>query len=217
MMAQFRRFKEQYPGALLLFRVGAFYETFNDDAVEVSRLLNITLTKRGDDPMAGFPHHALDNYLPKLVRKGKRVAICDQMEDVYKRQIVHDPVMLHENDTTEEVVHAFERYDLVAIPVVDSIGRLVGVITVDDVVDEMRDLNEKDYQLASGLSQDVESSDTVTRQIGARLPWLMLGMVGGVLNSMILGNYDTVFASVPAVSLFIPLMGGTGGNVGMQS
>ncbi|WP_288947317.1 DNA mismatch repair protein MutS [uncultured Porphyromonas sp.] len=81
MMAQFRRFKEQSPGALLLFRVGDFYETFNDDAVEVSRLLNITLTKRGDDPMAGFPHHALDNYLPKLVRKGKRVAICDQMED----------------------------------------------------------------------------------------------------------------------------------------
>lgn len=81
MMAQFRRFKEQYPGALLLFRVGDFYETFGDDAVEVSRLLNITLTKRGDDPMAGFPFHALDNYLPKLVRKGKRVAICDQMED----------------------------------------------------------------------------------------------------------------------------------------
>lgn len=134
-----------------------------------------------------------------------------------KHIIVRDPVVLHENDTTEEVVRAFGRYDLVAIPVVDSIGRLVGVITVDDVVDEMRDMHERDYQLASGLSQDVESSDTVTRQIGARLPWLLLGMVGGVLNSVILGNYDNVFASVPAVSLFIPLMGGTGGNVGMQS
>ncbi|MDO5017303.1 MAG: magnesium transporter [Porphyromonas sp.] len=134
-----------------------------------------------------------------------------------KNIIVRDPVIVHENDSVEEVVRTFERYDLVAIPVVDSIGRLSGVITVDDVVDQMRELHEKDYQLASGLSQDVESTDTVTRQIGARLPWLLLGMVGGVLNSIILGNYDTVFAEVPAVSLFIPLMGGTGGNVGMQS
>lgn len=134
-----------------------------------------------------------------------------------KHIIVRDPVSLHENDATEEVVRTFDRYDLVAIPVVDSIGRLVGVITVDDVVDEMRDMHERDYQLASGLSQDVESSDTVTRQIGARLPWLLLGMVGGILNSVILGNYDNVFTSIPAVSLFIPLMGGTGGNVGMQS
>lgn len=88
---------------------------------------------------------------------------------------------------------------------------------MDDVVDEMREIHEKDYQLASGLSQDVESSDTFTRQIGARLPWLLFGMVGGMLNSIILGNYDAVFAQIPAVSLFIPLMGGTGGNVGMQS
>lgn len=81
MMAQFSRFKEEYPGTILLFRVGDFYETFREDAVEVANLLNITLTKRADDPMAGFPFHALDTYLPKLVRKGKRVAICDQMED----------------------------------------------------------------------------------------------------------------------------------------
>lgn len=134
-----------------------------------------------------------------------------------KHVILRDPIVVHENDPVEEVVRTFERYDLVAIPVVDSIGRLVGVITVDDVVDEMRELHEKDYQLASGLSKDVESSDTLVRQIGARLPWLLLGMVGGMLNSVILGNYDNVFAAVPAISLFIPLMGGTGGNVGMQS
>ncbi|MDD7438791.1 MAG: magnesium transporter [Bacteroidales bacterium] len=134
-----------------------------------------------------------------------------------KHVIIRDPIVVHENDSVEEVVRAFERYDLVAIPVVDSIGRLVGVITVDDVVDQMRELHEKDYQLASGLSSDVESSDKVVRQIGARLPWLLLGMVGGMLNSVILGGYDNVFAAVPAISLFIPLMGGTGGNVGMQS
>jgi DNA mismatch repair protein MutS len=83
---QYNQIKAQYPGALLLFRVGDFYETFGDDAVKASRILGITLTKRHnggaeDTPLAGFPHHSLDTYLPKLVRAGERVAICDQLED----------------------------------------------------------------------------------------------------------------------------------------
>lgn len=87
MMKQFYDFKAKYPEALLLFRCGDFYETYCDDAVTASRILGITLTKRNNgagvkgDEMAGFPHHALDTYLPKLVRAGKRVAICDQLED----------------------------------------------------------------------------------------------------------------------------------------
>ena len=87
MMKQFFDFKAKYPEALLLFRCGDFYETYCDDAVTASRILGITLTKRNNgagvkgDEMAGFPHHALDTYLPKLVRAGKRVAICDQLED----------------------------------------------------------------------------------------------------------------------------------------
>ncbi|TGE17859.1 DNA mismatch repair protein MutS [Hymenobacter elongatus] len=86
LMKQYYQLKEQHPGALLLFRVGDFYETFGEDAVTSSRILDITLTKRGagtasETPLAGFPHHALDTYLPKLVRAGQRVAICDQLED----------------------------------------------------------------------------------------------------------------------------------------
>ena len=86
MMTQYRSFKKKYPDAILLFRVGDFYETFADDAIEMSTLVGITLTKRGnggatDIPLAGFPYHALDTYLPKLVAQGKRVAICDQVED----------------------------------------------------------------------------------------------------------------------------------------
>lgn len=134
-----------------------------------------------------------------------------------KNVMLKDPFMLHVNDTIDEVINAFDKYDLVAIPVVDSIERLVGVITVDDVVDEMREQHEKDYQLASGLSQDVESSDSLFKQTGARLPWLLMGMIGGIFNSVLLGRYESVFATIPAVSLFIPLIGGTGGNVGMQS
>ena len=85
-MKQYSAIKAKYAGALLLFRVGDFYETFGEDAHTAARILNITLTKRSngaaaDVPLAGFPHHALDNYLPKLVRAGQRVAICDQLED----------------------------------------------------------------------------------------------------------------------------------------
>lgn len=86
LMKQYNAIKAKYPGALLLFRVGDFYETFGEDAIAASKVLDIVLTKRGngsasETALAGFPHHALDTYLPKLVRAGKRVAICDQLED----------------------------------------------------------------------------------------------------------------------------------------
>src|SRR5690554_4534116 len=86
LMKQYYGIKNKYPDAILLFRVGDFYETFSDDAVKVSGILGITLTKRANGAaqsveLAGFPHHALDTYLPKLVRAGERVAVCDQLED----------------------------------------------------------------------------------------------------------------------------------------
>ena len=85
-MKQYNAVKAQYPGTVLLFRVGDFYETFGSDAVEVAKILGIVLTKRANGAaseveLAGFPHHALDTYLPKLVRAGRRVAVCDQLED----------------------------------------------------------------------------------------------------------------------------------------
>ena len=87
MMKQFYDLKAKHPDAVLLFRCGDFYETYMEDAVTAARILGITLTHRsnkgrtGQTEMAGFPHHALDTYLPRLVRAGKRVAICDQLED----------------------------------------------------------------------------------------------------------------------------------------
>ena len=92
LMQQYNGIKAKYPGALLLFRVGDFYETFGNDAVKASNILGITLTKRSNgssnDALAGFPHHALDTYLPKLVRSGLRVAICDQLEDPKKTKSI---------------------------------------------------------------------------------------------------------------------------------
>ena len=128
-----------------------------------------------------------------------------------------DPVSVKTDTPINDVAMTFEKYDLVAVPVIDSIGRLVGQITVDDIMDEVREQSEREYQLASGLSQDVESNDTVFTRTAARLPWLLIGMLGGIGNSMILGNFDSTFAAHPEMALYIPLIGGTGGNVGTQS
>lgn len=134
-----------------------------------------------------------------------------------KHVMQKDPISVHVDTPLDEVAQVIEKYDLVAIPVLDSIGRLVGQITVDDVMDEVREQSERDYQLASGLSQDVETDDNVMKQTKARLPWLLIGMLGGIGNSMILGNFDATFAAHPEMALYIPLIGGTGGNVGTQS
>jgi magnesium transporter len=134
-----------------------------------------------------------------------------------KHVMKKDPISVHEDDSIEEVVQVIEKYNLVALPVIDSIGRLAGRITIDDVMDEVREQHERDYQLASGISQDVETSDNVFQQTAARLPWLVIGMIGGLGNSFILGGYEAGFAANPKMALFIPLIGGTGGNVGIQS
>lgn len=134
-----------------------------------------------------------------------------------KHVMEEDPVAVKADTPIDEVALDFEKYDLVAMPVVDSIGRLLGRITVDDVMDQVRESSERDYQLASGLSSDVETDDSMFTQTKARLPWLLIGMLGGIGNSMILGNFEAGFAADPALALFIPLIGGTGGNVGTQS
>lgn len=128
-----------------------------------------------------------------------------------------NPVSVKVDMPLDEVAIDFEKYDLVAMPVVDSIGRLVGQITVDDVMDQVREQSERDYQLASGLSSDVDADDSVWTQTKARLPWLLIGIIGGIVNSLILGGFEQQLAMVTALAFFIPLIGGTGGNVGVQA
>ena len=128
-----------------------------------------------------------------------------------------DPVAVRTDTPIEDLALDFEKYDLVAMPVVDSIGRLVGQITVDDVMDQVREQSERDYQLASGISSDVDASDSLWSQVKARLPWLLIGVVGGIVNSLILTGFEAQIAAVTALAIFIPLIGGTGGNVGVQA
>ena len=128
-----------------------------------------------------------------------------------------DPVSVRTDAPIDEVAIDFEKYDLVAVPVIDSIGRLMGQITVDDVMDEVREQSERDFQLASGISSDVDASDSVFAQTKARIPWLLIGIVGGIINSLILGGFEAQIAAITALAIFIPLIGGTGGNVGVQA
>ena len=93
LMKQYNAIKKEHPKTLLLFRVGDFYETFGEDAIKTSKILEIVLTKRANGAashieLAGFPHHALDTYLPKLVKAGLRVAVCDQLEDPKKKKVL---------------------------------------------------------------------------------------------------------------------------------
>ena len=134
-----------------------------------------------------------------------------------KQVMEQAPVAVKTDTSIEEVAQVIEKYDIVAVPVIDSIGRLVGRITVDDVMDEVREQSERDYQLASGISQDIESTDTVFDQTKARLPWLLIGIAGGIASATILGGFEGSLGRNPVLALFIPLIGGTGGNVGIQS
>lgn len=143
--------------------------------------------------------------------------ITDPSVSKIKHVMEADPYAVQTDTPIEDVVLDFEKYDLVAMPVVDSIGRLVGRITVDDVMDEVREQQERDYQLASGLSSDVDADDSVLAQTKARIPWLLIGIIGGIIASLILGGFEQQIAQVTALALFIPLIGGTGGNVGVQA
>ena len=128
-----------------------------------------------------------------------------------------DVISVDVDTPIEEIAPLIEKYNLVAIPVVDKINRLVGQITVDDVMDEVREQAEHDQQLTAGLTQDVESDDSVLYQTRARLPWLIIGMLGGICSSMLLGCFENTLGDHPEMALFIPLLAGMGGNVGVQS
>lgn len=134
------------------------------------------------------------------------------------KDISNTDVISVKTDThSEEVAIIMKKYDLVALPVIDSIGRLMGRITIDDVVDIIKEEAEKDYQMASGISEDVESTDNVWLLTRARIPWLLIGLLGGVLVAKVIGLYEIDLGMYPEMAFFIPLIAAMGGNVGVQS
>ena len=117
----------------------------------------------------------------------------------------------------EEVARIMDKYDLVSIPVVDLQGKLVGRITIDDIVELIREEADKDFQMASGISENVEANASLWRLSRARLPWLFIGMFGGILGAQVIGNFEVQIGKIPALAFFIPLVAAMGGNVGVQS
>lgn len=134
------------------------------------------------------------------------------------KNLIDPDIIIAKTDTpSEEVARLMEKYDLVALPVVDGIGRLAGRITIDDVVDVIREEAEQDYQLMSGITQDVDFSDSVFKLSRSRIPWLLIGMFGGICGSIILGAYEENIAKYAELALFLPLVAAMGGNAGIQS
>ena len=135
------------------------------------------------------------------------------ISDIYIPKV--DYVNVHTE--AEDVARIMQKYDLEAIPVVDEQGVLVGRITIDDIVDFIKEEAEKDYQMAAGISQDVEADDGIIKQTRARLPWLLIGMLGGLGAASIIASFQTILENFPKLLIFVPLIQATAGNVGVQS
>lgn len=135
------------------------------------------------------------------------------IKDLFKK----DSISVLDTEPAESVALKMEKYDLVVIPVVDNKNKLLGRITIDDALDVIKEEAEKDYQLASGISEKVESSDSLFVISRARLPWLLIGMLGGILGAYVIGFFEEHLKENAVMASFIPLILAMGGNVGVQS
>lgn len=135
------------------------------------------------------------------------------ISDVYIKKV--DYVRVDTKDV--EVARIMQKYDLEAIPVIDELDRLVGRVTIDDIIDIIKEEADKDYQLAAGISQDVEADDSILELTKARLPWLVLALFGGFVSVRVLGIFEPAMEKHATLFLFTPLIAAMGGNVGVQS
>lgn len=135
------------------------------------------------------------------------------VKEVYNQKVTS----VKSTTPAEDVANLMERYDMVVVPVVDEMGRLLGRITIDDVVDVIKEEAERDYQLASGITDDVDSGSNLFQVTKARLPWLVIGLVGGLISASVISTQESRLADLPKLAFFIPLIAAMGGNVGVQS
>lgn len=204
-------YKENTAGALMAKELVKVYETWTvagcmrrirGQAKDVTRVHSIYVVDK-ENKLVG-----------RLSLKDLIIAKSDQqIADILKVKV--DYVNVNEDD--EEVAKIMAKYDLEAIPVVDDNNVLLGRITIDDIVDVLKDEAERDYQLAAGLTQDVDSDDSILDLTKARLPWLFLGLIGGIGAFIIMEGFQGVFEKYAALFFFTPLIAAMAGNVGVQS
>jgi len=155
-----------------------------------------------------------EQLIGRLSLKDLIVAKSDQkIADIAKDSVD----WVHVNDDVEDVAKVMAKYDLEAIPVVDDNQTLLGRITIDDIVDVLKEEADKDYQLAAGITQEVEADDSILQLTKARLPWLVLGLFGGLGSVFIMKGFEEVMETVPSLFFYTPLIAAMAGNVGVQS
>ncbi|MFP4844332.1 magnesium transporter [Winogradskyella sp. PE311] len=204
-------YDEDTAGGLMAKELVKVYETWTvagclrrirGQAKEVSRVHSIYVVNK-EEKLIG-----------RLSLKDLIVAKSDQkIADIAKDNVD----WVNVNDDEEDVAKVMAKYDLEAIPVVDDNQVLLGRITIDDIVDVLKEEAEKDYQLAAGITQEVEADDNVWELTRARLPWLVLGLFGGLGSVFIMKGYENIMDTVPSLFFYTPLIAAMAGNVGVQS
>tara|TARA_B110000503_G_scaffold55259_1_gene88682 strand:- start:1473 stop:2822 length:1350 start_codon:yes stop_codon:yes gene_type:complete len=204
-------YEEDTAGALMAKELVKVYETWTvagcmrrirGQAKEVTRVHSIYVVDK-EDKLVG-----------RLSLKDLIIAKSEQkIADISKAKV--DAVNVNEN--VEEVAKIMAKYDLEAIPVVNNNAVLLGRITIDDILDVLKEEADKDYQMAAGLTQDVDSDDSIFELTKARLPWLFLGLIGGVGAFIIMEGFQDVFSTYATLFFFTPLIAAMAGNVGVQS
>ncbi len=175
------------------------------------------IRKQADNVDVMYAVYVLDNHERLIGMLSLKKLIIShplaRIEEIYEPDLQY----VKTTTTSEEIAEIMQKFDLVVLPVVDQIGRLVGRITIDDVVDVIRETADENIQRMSGISDDVDSNDALWRLSRARIPWLLVGMCGGIIGSRIIGSYEENIKINPEMAYFIPLIGAMGGNVGVQS
>lgn len=175
------------------------------------------IRQQAEDVNKVYTVYVVDDY-DELVGWVSLKAILLAKEKMTVSEIYNDNIIFEYTYTSgEEVAATIQKYDLVALPIVDAFNRLVGRITFDDIIDFVKDEADKDYQMLSGISGGKDSSDTVISNTRARLPWLIVGLAGGIASSLVIGNFEAELAKNVQLALFMPLIMAMAGNVGVQS
>ena len=159
--------------------------------------------------------YVVDNNDVLLGSMSLRKLLLTETDTPIKEIIKTEIISVKATEDDEDIANIMNKYDLIVLPVVDKENKLIGRITIDDIMDVVKEEAEKDYQMASGISEDVEASDSVWTLTRARLPWLLIGMIGGMLGAEVIGIFD--IRENFELAFFIPLIAAMGGNVGVQS
>jgi magnesium transporter len=175
------------------------------------------IRKQAENVTKFYAVYVVDDQDKLLGRVSLQKLILSDPKTIAKDICEDDLVSVETYMEDREVAEIMSKYDLESVPVVNVQGHLVGRITIDDVVDVITEQAEEDRQIMSGITEDVEEDDSVWRNTRARLPWLLIGILGGLLSARFMGFFEMEIAKITAIAFFIPLIQATGGNVGIQS